>query len=254
MKAVILAGGFGTRLNEETVQKPKPMIEIGGKPMLWHILKIYSTYDINEFVICLGYKSNSIKDYFLKNSSSRSDKIDDSTLNLEFSNGSSVPLKVTLVDTGLNTMTGGRLKRIKKFVDKETFCFTYGDTLNDVNIQNLINFHIKMKTLATVTACIPPEKYGILTLKDDKVIEFKEKPIQQKDWVNGGYFILEPGVFDYIEDDSTIWEKEPMEELAKDGELSAYRHTGFYQPMDTLHNKNHLNDLWNNGLAKWKVW
>ena len=233
MKAVILAGGYGTRLSEETHLKPKPMVEIGGKPILWHIMKIYSHHGINEFVICCGYKAELIQEYI--------QKLDE-------------PWTITPVDTGINTMTGGRLKLVKKYVENETFCFTYGDTLNDVKINELIDFHSDKKVLATVTACKPPEKYGLLKIENEKVVDFQEKPHIEGKWVNGGFFVLNPKVFDYIKDDSTVWEKEPMAKLAKDGQLSAYKHRGFYQHMDTISEKNHLEKLWKNNEALWKVW
>ena len=233
MKAVILAGGYGTRMSEETHLKPKPMVEIGGKPILWHIMKIYSHYGINEFVICCGYKAELIQKYV--------QKLDE-------------PWTIIPADTGINTMTGGRLKLVKKYVENETFCFTYGDTLNNVKIDELINFHFDKKVLATVTACKPPEKYGLLKIENEKVVNFQEKPHIEGEWVNGGFFVLNPKVFDYIKDDSTVWEKEPMEKLTKDGQLSAYKHRGFYQPMDTISDKNHLEKLWQNNEALWKVW
>ena len=233
MKAVILAGGYGTRLSEETHLKPKPMVEIGGKPILWHIMKIYSHHGINEFVICCGYKAELIQEYI--------QKLDE-------------PWTITPVDTGINTMTGGRLKLVKKYVENETFCFTYGDTLNNVKIDELVNFHFDKKVLATVTACKPPEKYGLLKIENEKVIDFQEKPHIEGEWVNGGFFVLNPQVFDYIKTDSTVWEKEPMEKLTKDGQLSAYKHRGFYQPMDTISDKNYLEKLWQNNQASWKVW
>ena len=233
MKAVILAGGYGTRLSEETHLKPKPMIEIGGKPILWHIMKIYSHYGINEFVICCGYKAELIQEYI--------QKLDESWT-------------ITPVDTGINTMTGGRLKLVKKYVENETFCFTYGDTLNDIQIDKLISFHFDKKVLATVTACKPPEKYGLLKIENEKVVDFQEKPHIEGKWVNGGFFVLNPQVFDYIKNDSTVWEKEPMEKLTKDGQLSAYKHRGFYQPMDTISDKNYLEKLWQDNQASWKVW
>jgi len=219
---------------EETLEKPKPLVEIGGKPILWHIMKSYSHYGINEFVICLGYKGDLIKKYF-------------SDLHQNDFN-------CTFVNTGLETMTGGRLKRIQKYVENETFCFTYGDTVNDLNISELINFHKKIGVSATVTACIPPEKYGILYLNGDMVENFKEKPKEEKNWVNGGYFVLEPEIFDRISNDETVWEEKPLQNLAINGKLAAYRHEGFYQPMDTLKDKTKLNELWNSGNAKWKVW
>ena len=234
MKAVILAGGLGTRLMEETLEKPKPLVEIGGKPILWHIMKSYSHYGINEFVICLGYKGDLIKKYF--------SEIHQNDFNCTF------------VNTGLETMTGGRLKKVQKYVENETFCFTYGDTVNDLNISELINFHKKIGVSATVTACIPPEKYGILYLNGDMVENFKEKPKEEEKWVNGGYFVLEPEIFDYSSNDETVWEEKPLQNLAINGNLAAYRHKGFYQPMDTLKDKIKLNQLWNSGNAKWKVW
>ena len=235
MKCVLLAGGKGTRLSEETLEKPKPLVEIGGKPILWHIMKIYSHYEIKEFVICLGYKGEMIKKYFE---------------NIASDEG----WKCTFVDTGQETMTGGRLKRIQKYVENDTFCFTYGDTVNNVNINELIDFHKNMKTLATVTACIPPEKYGILYLNGNMVENFKEKSKEEKNWVNGGYFVLEPEIFNYINNDETVWEENPLRNLAISKKLSAYKHQGFYQPMDTLRDKIHLNELWDSGEAKWKVW
>jgi len=231
MKAIILAGGYGTRISEETKLKPKPMIEIGGKPILWHIMKRYSFYGINDFIICCGYKGNKIKEYFLENEES---------------------WNVSCIDTGLETMTGGRLKRVQKLVN-DTFCFTYGDTLNDLNIKKLIEFHKEMKTLATITACIPPEKYGVLEINQKKVTSFKEKISRKDTWVNGGFFVLEPEIFDYIKNDLTIWEKEPLEKLTEIKELSAYQHHGFYQHMDTMKEKEYLNKLWNMGEAKWKI-
>jgi glucose-1-phosphate cytidylyltransferase len=231
MKLVILAGGYGTRMNEESKMIPKPMSTIGGKPILWHIMKRYSFYGINDFIICCGYKGDKIKEYFLENKES---------------------WDVSCIDTGLETMTGGRLKRIQKLVN-DTFCFTYGDTLNDLNIKKLIEFHKEMKTLATITACIPPEKYGVLEINQKKVTSFKEKISRTDIWVNGGFFVLEPEIFDYIKNDLTIWEKEPLEKLVEINQLSAYQHHGFYQHMDTMKEKEFLNKLWNNGEAKWKI-
>jgi glucose-1-phosphate cytidylyltransferase len=233
MKAVILAGGLGTRISEETKSKPKPMIKIGNKPILWHIMKCYAAYGINEFIICCGYKGNIIKDYFKENKT---------------------PWELKLVNTGLKTMTGGRLKKVEKYLDNDTFCFTYGDTLNDLNIKKLIAFHKSKKKLATVTACNPPEKYGVLKLQKDKVSEFKEKPKRKKEWVNGGFFVLEPNVFDHIKDDKTIWEKDPMKKLVRMNQLVAYRHNGFYQPMDTMNDKKKLDKMWKEKNASWKVW
>jgi len=233
LKCVILAGGFGTRFIEETKHKPKPLIEIGGKPIIWHIMKRYASYGIDDFIICCGYKSEMIFDYCKT--------IDESW-------------KICPVDTGLETMTGGRLKRIERLIMNETFCCTYGDTLNDANIQNLIDFHFNSKKIATVTACKPPEKYGVLTIQDDLVVGFKEKPPLEGIWVNGGYFVLEPDIFDYISNDTTIWEKEPLENLAKNKNLSAFKHTGFYKPMDSLSDKTYLENLWVEGNAPWKTY
>jgi len=232
LKAVILAGGLGTRIVEETKSKPKPMIRIGDKPILWHIMKIYSTYGINDFVICCGYKKEIIEKYF-KNFEESWD--------------------VKLVNTGLKTMTGGRLKKVEKLLHGETFCFTYGDTLSNVNIKKLIDFHLNRKRFSTVTACHPPEKYGILEINGNIVKKVEEKPPQKK-WVNGGFFVLEPEIFDYIKDNSTSWEVEPMQNLSKDKQLSAYKHTGFYQPMDTVFDRNKLERMWKNNNALWKIW
>ena len=233
MKCVILAGGYGTRISEESHLKPKPMIEIGGKPILWHIMKIYSNYDINEFVICCGYKGEKIKEYF--------------------SNTNSAPWNVELVDTGLDTMTGGRLKRIQNHIDG-TFCATYGDGLSDIDINNLISFHREKKSVATLTAAHPPERYGILSLNGDYVTEFHEKHSGESSWINGGFFVFEPEIFDYIHDDSTILEKSPLETLAKENKLTAFKHNGFWHPMDTLREKNHLEKLYRSGNIPWKTW
>ena len=253
MKAVILAGGLGTRISEETHLKPKPMIEVGGKPILWHIMKSYSAYGINEFVICCGYKGDTIKEYFLNSFKLENVKQGQDFTEMTVIQESTNTWNVILVDTGQNTMTGGRLKRVEKYVGDNTFCFTYGDTLNNVNIKDLILFHKKKKLSATVTACRPPEKYGVLILEDDKVIEFKEKHVRD-DWVNGGYFVMESKVFDLIDNDTTVWEKEPMSRLVKSNQIRAYMHTHFYQPMDTISDKNYLNKLWESDSAPWKVW
>jgi len=233
MKAVILAGGYGTRISEESHLKPKPMIEIGGKPILWHILKIYSNYDINEFIICCGYKANKIKEYF--------DRSDSESWNIQ------------LVDTGLDTMTGGRLKRIQDYVD-DTFCVTYGDGLSNIDINNLISFHREKKSLATLTAIHPPERFGVLNLSGDYVTEFHEKHSGESSWINGGFFVFEPEIFDYLRDDSTVLEKTPLETLAKEKKLSAFKHNGFWHPMDTLRDKKHLENLWSSKKAPWKTW
>lgn len=255
MKVVILAGGMGTRLSEETHLKPKPLVEIGGMPIIWHIMKIYSAYGLNDFVICCGYKGHLIKEYFAEYSLHRSDlTIDIYNNKIEVNKKDTGSWKVALVDTGLDTMTGGRLKRVKDYLGNNTFCFTYGDTLNNVNVLELIDFHKKQKKLATVTACQPPGKFGILKIDNNVVTEFQEKPLGDGNWVNGGFFVLEPKVIDYIQDDSTVWEHEPMSRLVKEGQLSAYKHTGFYQPMDTLREKQYLQELWESGKAYWKVW
>ena len=233
MKCVILAGGYGTRISEESHLKPKPMIEIGGKPILWHIMKIYSNYDINEFVICCGYKGEKIKEYF--------SNIDSTSWNIE------------LIDTGLNTMTGGRLKRIQNSID-DTFCVTYGDGLSNVDINNLIAFHKEKKSIATLMAVHPPERFGVLDLNGDYVTEFHEKHSGESSWVNGGFFVFEPEIFDYLQDDSTILERTPLETLAKENKLTAFKHNGFWYPMDTLRERKHLENLWESQKAPWKIW
>ena len=254
MKAVILAGGLGSRISEETQVKPKPMIEIGGMPILWHIMKIYSTYDINEFVICCGYKGYMVKEYFANYFLHMSDVTFDVKNNkMEVHRKFAEPWKVTLVDTGLQTMTGGRLKRVKDFVE-DTFCFTYGDGLGDIDLSKLIQFHKEKNKIATVTSVQPPGRFGLLDIDGDKISKFLEKPSGDGNWINGGFFVLEPKVFDYLEDDSTIWEREPLEKLAKEGQLSAYKHTNFWQPLDTLRDKNYLEKLWASGKAPWKIW
>lgn len=255
MKAVILAGGYGTRLSEETAVRPKPMVEIGGKPILWHIMKIFSAYGIHEFVICCGYKGYMIKDYFSSYFMQMSDitfDMNDNKMHVH-ANGSD-PWKVTLVDTGEKTMTGGRLKRVGQYIGKEAFCFTYGDGVSDIDIGRLVKFHEEKKTLATLTAVQPPGRFGILTLEKDRVVSFREKPQGDGAWINGGFFVLEPAVIDYIDDDSTVWEQEPLRRLAQDDMLSAYRHYGFWHPMDTLRDKHVLEDLWESGKAPWKKW
>jgi len=258
MKAVILAGGLGTRLSEETGVRPKPMVEIGGKPILWHIMKIYSAFGINDFVVCLGYKGNIIKEYFATYLLSRSDVTFDLKNNkLEFHNNNAESWMVTLVDTGNDTMTGGRIKRIKEYIDDSTFCLTYGDGVADIDIKKLIEFHREQNTLATLTAVQPPGRFGAFRLNQNqhRIPTFKEKPQGDGAWVNGGFFVLEPGVMDYITADQTIWEREPLEKLADDGQLSAFRHAGFWQPMDTLRDRIVLEELWNSTeKAPWKVW
>ena len=255
MKAVILAGGLGTRISEETHLKPKPMIEIGGKPILWHIMKIYSSYGINEFIICCGYKGYMVKEYFANYFLHTSDVTFDMQNNkMEVHQKFAEPWKVTLVDTGLETMTGGRLKKVKSFVGDETFCFTYGDGISNVNISKLIEFHKNNKTIATVTAVQPPGRFGTLDISGNKITKFKEKPAGDGNWINGGYFVLEPSVFDYLKDDITVWEREPLERLAKENQLSAFKHNGFWQPLDTLRDKNYLEELWGSDKADWKIW
>ncbi len=257
MKAVILAGGFGTRLSEETGVKPKPMVEIGYRPILWHIMKIYSAYGINDFIICLGYKGYVIKEYFATYSLHMSNvTFDLRNNNMKVHQNGTEPWKVTLVDTGEKTMTGGRLKRIRDYIGDETFCLTYGDGVSDVNITQLVEFHREQKTLATLTATKSPGRFGAFKLARDqcKISTFEEKPEANGAWINGGFFVAEPGVMDYIENDSIVWEREPMEMLASDGMLAAYRHHGFWQPMDTLRDKMYLEQLWNSGNPPWKVW
>ncbi len=255
MKAVILAGGLGTRICEETHVKPKPMIEIGGKPILWHIMKSYSTYGINDFIICLGYKGYLVKEYFNNYFLHMSDVTFDMAHNkMEVHQNHVEPWRVTLVDTGERTMTGGRLKRVRDYLGKKDFCFTYGDGVADLNIGNLVKYHKDKKSLATVTAVQPPGRYGALKMKKDMVSGFLEKPQGDGAWINGGFFVLSPNVIDYIEGDETPWELEPMERLASEGNLSAYQHKGFWQPMDTLRDRKRIEALWNSGKAPWKVW
>lgn len=257
MKSVILAGGLGSRLSEETENKPKPMVEIGGKPILWHIMKMYSSYGINDFIICCGYKGYVIKEYFNNYSLHMSDvtfSINDNFVEVNRNDAES--WKVTLVDTGDNTMTGGRLKQVKNYVkDEECFCFTYGDGLGNIDISELIAFHKRHGKLATLTATRPQARFGAIKFgTNDMVDHFEEKPEGEGSWINGGFFVLQPKVIDYIEDDQTIWEKEPLINLAKQGELFAYKHSKFWTPMDTLREKNQLNELWNSGKAPWKTW
>ena len=233
MKCVILAGGYGTRISEESHLKPKPMVEIGGKPILWHILKIYSSYGINEFVICCGYKGEIIKEYF--------------------SNNNSTQWNVELVDTGTDTMTGGRLKRIQNHID-DTFCVTYGDGLSNIDINNLVAFHKEKKSIATLMAVHPPERFGVLDLNGDYVSEFHEKHSGESSWVNGGFFVFEPEIFDYLQDDSTILERTPLETLAKENKLTAFKHNGFWYAMDTLRERKYLEKLWESQKPPWKTW
>jgi glucose-1-phosphate cytidylyltransferase len=257
VKAVILAGGYGTRISEESSVRPKPMVEIGGQPILWHIMKIYSAHDINDFIICCGYKGYMIKEYFSKYYLRRSDVTFDLRNNgMRVHQNNVEPWTVTLIDTGEKTMTGGRIKRVKDYIGDEMFCLTYGDGVSDVNIRELINFHRQEKTLTTLTAVQPPGRFGALTLRKDqtKIAGFREKPQGDNAVINGGFFVCEPGVMDYIEDDFTVWEREPLENLARDGMLAALRHEGFWHPVDTLRDKNVLEDLWQSGNAPWKVW
>jgi glucose-1-phosphate cytidylyltransferase len=255
MKAVILAGGLGTRISEETVIRPKPMIDIGGKPVLWHILKIYSQHGINDFIICLGYKGYMVKEYFANYFLHTSDVTFDLAHNrMEVHQQHAEPWRVTLVDTGDQTQTGGRLKRVESYLDEGTFCFTYGDGLSDIDIAAQLAFHETTKSLATMCAVQPPGRFGAIDIQDNRITRFEEKPSGDGSWINGGFFVLEPGVLDYIEGDATIWERAPLEALARDGQLSAYTHGGFWQPMDTLRDKMKLEELWQGGHAPWKVW
>jgi len=255
MKAVILAGGLGSRIIEESHLKPKPMIEIGGRPILWHILKIYSHYGINEFVICLGYKGYVIKEYFANYFLHTSDVTFDILENrMEVHVRYAEPWRVTLVDTGQETLTGGRLKQVREYLGNESFCFTYGDGVADIDVGKLVAFHQSQGRLATLTAIQPPGRYGAVCIKDSRVTSFAEKPAGDGAWVNGGFFVLEPQAIDYIEGDQTSWEREPLVRLSDDGELRGYQHTGFWQAMDTLRDKNQLEQLWQSGKAPWKVW
>jgi glucose-1-phosphate cytidylyltransferase len=256
MKAVILAGGLGTRISEETYDIPKPMIRIGQKPILWHIMKIYSSYGVNDFIICCGYKGYIIKEYFANYFLHMSDITFSMKENrMDVHRKRAEPWTITLVDTGENTMTGGRLKRVKHYIkDDKSFCFTYGDGLSNVDIARLINYHHQQNTLATLTAVYPPGRFGALDIENGKVQAFKEKPKGDGGMVNGGFFVLSPKVLEFIEGDLTTWERQPMEILAQQEEISAFQHDGFWQPMDTLRDKNHLEELWQSGNAPWKVW
>lgn len=256
MKAVILAGGLGTRLSEETVTKPKPMVEIGGKPILWHIMKIYSSYGVNEFIICLGYKGYIIKEYFANYFLHQSDvTFDMANNNMTVHKERAEPWKVTLIDTGDLTMTGGRLKRVKEYLKgDDAFCFTYGDGVANIDIRALIDFHKSHKAKATLTGAFPPGRFGALALEGDRIVSFKEKPRGDGSVVNAGFFILSPDVLDYIDDDDTVWEHGPLTRLSEERELMVYRHTDFWLPMDTLRDKNNLNKLWDDNIAPWKTW
>jgi len=258
MKVAILAGGLGTRLSEETQSVPKPVVQIGGKPIIWHIMKLYSYYGFNDFVILAGYKSYVIKEYFANYFLHQSDvTFDLATNHMEILNSQSEPWKVTILDTGMNTMTGGRIKRAEKFLGNAPFFLTYGDGVSNVNIHKLLEFHKNHGKLVTMTAVQPEGRFGAIKLddKDDHVTEFMEKPKGDGAWINGGFFVCEPGIFDYIKDgDQTVWERNALEEIARGDELFAFKHTGFWKPMDTLRDKMQLEDLWNNNEAQWKVW
>lgn len=255
MKAVILAGGLGTRISEETLVKPKPMVEIGSKPLLWHIMKLYSTHGVNKFIICCGYKGFMIKEYFANYFLHMSDVTFDMANNrMEVHQHYAEPWHVTLVDTGDKTQTGGRIKRVVKYLDDDEFCLTYGDGVGDIDITKLIAFHRQEGKLATLTATQPPGRFGALNLKGHEILNFEEKPQGDGAWINGGFFVLSPKVIDYIADDDISWEKEPMARLASEGQLKAFFHHGFWQPMDTLRDKNHLEELWQTGNAPWKIW
>lgn len=255
MKVVILAGGTGTRISEESHLRPKPMIEIGGKPILWHIMKIYSAHGLNDFIVCCGYKGYMIKEYFTNYFVHMSDVTVDLVHNrTEIHQNSAEPWRVTLVDTGDDVMTGGRLKRVQQYLDNEHFCLTYGDGVSDVNMKALIEFHRAQKTPATVTAVQPPGRFGSMEVKNNRITSFQEKPPGDSGWISGGFFVLAPEVLDYIHGDDTFWEREPMERLAREGNLSSYLHPGFWQCMDTLRDRTYLEELWQTGKAPWKIW
>lgn len=255
MKAVILAGGYGTRLGEETALRPKPSIEIGGMPIIWHIMKGYSHYGIKDFVICLGYKGYFLKEYFYNYFLYNHDvTIDYKNDKVDIHKKDGLDWKVTLVDTGIDSMTGGRLRRVKDYVGNETFCMTYGDGVSDVNIDELVKFHKAQGVLATLTAVNPRGRFGVLGLDGELVSSFSEKPKVEEGWINGGFFVLEPEVFNYIDNDFTVWEQEPLVTLANEKKLAAYKHLGFWYPMDTQKDKTVLQELWDKGEAKWKVW
>ncbi len=257
MKAVILAGGYGTRLSEETAVRPKPLVEIGDKPILWHIMKIYTAHGITDFIVCCGYKGYLIKEYFANYFLHRSDVTFDIKNNrMEVLQNEAEPWRVTLIDTGMDTMTGGRLKRVQQYIGDETFCLTYGDGVTDVDLTKLIEFHKAQKTVATLTAVQPPGRFGVFKLSEDqtKIHGFREKPQGDGAWINGGYFIVEPEGVDYIRGDDTVWEQAPLKKMAKEGQLSAYRHSGFWHPMDTLRDKMTLDKMWETGQAPWRLW
>jgi glucose-1-phosphate cytidylyltransferase len=255
VKAVILAGGLGSRLSEETTVRPKPMVEIGGKPMLWHIMKIYATHGIEDFVICLGYKGYLIKEYFANYYLHTCDvSFDLASGSMEVHRSETEPWHVTLVDTGERTMTGGRLKRVLEYLGDEDFCFTYGDGVSDIDVAGLIAFHREQGARATVTGVLPPGRYGALDVDGGRVREFEEKPRGDGGWANGGFFVLSPGVGSYLEGDETVWEQEPMRALAREDQLACYRHLGFWRAMDTLSDRNQLEELWDSGAAPWRTW
>ena len=257
MKVVLLAGGLGTRLSEETVVRPKPMVEIGGMPILWHIMKIYSAYGFNDFIICLGYKGYIIKEYFANYFLHKSDvTIDLADNSIKVHDSQAEPWKITLVDTGKDSMTGGRIKRVQQYVNNETFMLTYGDGVGDINIKQLLAYHTRHGQLCTVTSVQPSGRFGALDLSPENCVKsFLEKPKGDGSWINGGYFVCQPEIFDYIKyGDATIWENEPMENIAQDGQMKAFKHDGFWRPMDTLKDKHDLNEMWNTDSAPWKIW
>jgi glucose-1-phosphate cytidylyltransferase len=256
MKVVILAGGLGTRMSEETDLRPKPMVEIGGKPVLWHIMNIYSHYGFNEFIICLGYKGYIVKEYFANYFLHQSDvTIDLSNNQMQIHKSATENWKITLVDTGKDSLTGGRVKRIQPFVNNERFCLTYGDGVGNIELDKLLSFHLENNKLCTVTSVQPTGRFGVMNINEDQQVEsFFEKRQEDTGWINAGFFICEPGVFDYISGDSTIWEREPLENLSKDKQLMAFKHKGFWKPMDNLKDKMDLNELWSTGKAEWKIW
>jgi glucose-1-phosphate cytidylyltransferase len=256
MKVVLLAGGLGTRLSEETNIRPKPMVEIGGMPILWHIMKIYSFYGFNDFIVCLGYKGYIIKEYFANYYLHKSNvTIDLKNNSLKIHDSQAEPWTVTLVDTGNESMTGGRIKRIQPFTDNETFLLTYGDGVGDINIKELIEFHKQHGKICTVTTVQPSGRFGVVNISEsNEVVSFSEKPKGDGSWINGGYFVCEPEIFNFIQGDDTVWEKEPLENIAQQGEMHAFKHNGFWRPMDTLKDKSDLNELWNENKAPWKIW
>lgn len=255
MKAVILAGGVGSRISEETQLRPKPMITIGGKPILWHIMKLYAAYGITDFVICLGYMGYVIKEYFANYYLHTADvTFDVATNSIEVHQSTAEPWRVTLIDTGVETQTGGRLRRVLKYLGDEDFCFTYGDGVADVDVTKLVEFHRAQRTIATVTAVQPAGRFGAMDLEGERVSQFREKLTGDGMWINGGFFVLSPAVRDYLDGDETVWEQEPLRRLAADGQLSSYKHCGFWQPMDTLREKHQLEELWATGRAPWKIW